>query len=230
MEEQAENRFFWQEGGIRMPGINDELQKALDGKNIPLLTLDNKWHLLLSAADKTQQIKALEEKLNGLVKRQGKVTTEGKDIVKIKKKLMSEILTIADALKRDPYNQKLLKDMEEHERLLKECNEKVAVYEGEKKGLPAEIDKVNRKLMMATMEICYRKIRDNAREIKFLDDWISQTRRELKKKAVRKQEMEETNHKTYAYMHDIFGADVIELFDRKYHPEETGATGKKKKR
>ena len=84
--------------------------------------------------------------------------------------------------------------------------------------------------MMATMEICYRKIRENAREINILDDWISQMRRELKKKAVRKQEMEEINHKTYAYMHDIFGADVIELFDRKYHPEETGATGKKKKR
>lgn len=213
-----------------MPGKIDELQKALAGKNIPILTLDNKWHRLLPPADKTQQMKALEEKLNGLIKRQGKVTTDGKDIVKIKKKLMSEILAIADALSKDPYNQKLLKDMEEHERLLKECNEKLGVYEGEKKGLPAEIDAVNRKLMMVTMEICYRKIRENAREIKSLDDWISQMRRELKKKAVRKQEMEEANHKTYAYMHDIFGADVIELFDRKYHPEETGAKGKKDKK
>ncbi len=213
-----------------MPGKNDELQKALAGKNVPVLTLDHKWHNLLAPAEKTQQIRALEEKLNGLVKRQGKVMTEGKDIVKIKKKLMSEVLAIADALSKDPYNQKLLKDMEDHERLLKECNEKMAVYEGEKKGLPAEIDQINRKLMMATMEICYRKIRENAREINILDDWISQMRRELKKKAVRKQEMEEINHKTYAYMHDIFGADVIELFDRKYHPEETGATGKKKKR
>lgn len=213
-----------------MAGKNDELQKALAGKDIPILTLDNKWHKLLSPADRTPQMKALEEKLNGLIKRQGKVTTDGKDIVKIKKKLMSEILAIADALSKDPYNQKLLKDMEEHERLLKECNEKISIYEGEKKGLPAEIDTVNRKLMMATMEICYRKIRENAREIKTLDDWISQMRRELKKKAVRKQEMEETNHKTYAYMHDIFGADVIELFDRKYHPEETGAKGQKEKK
>lgn len=211
--------------------MNDnDLKKALEGKNIPLLTLDNKWHKLVSPADKTQQMRALEEKLNGLVKRQGKITTDGKDIVKIKKKLMSEVLVIADALKKDPYNQKLLKDMEDHERLMKECNEKIAVYEGEKKGLPAEIDKVNRKLMMATMEVCYRKLRENAREIASLDNWINQMRRELKKKAVRKQEMEEVNHKTYAYMHDIFGADVIELFDRKYHPEETGAKEKKAKK
>lgn len=211
--------------------MNDnDLKKALEGKNIPLLTLDNKWHKLVSPADKTQQMRALEEKLNGLVKRQGKITTDGKDIVKIKKKLMSEVLVIADALKKDPYNQKLLKDMEDHERLMKECNEKIAVYEGEKKGLPAEIDKVNRKLMMATMEVCYRKLRENAREIASLDNWINQMRRELKKKAVRKQEMEEVNHKTYAYMHDIFGADVIELFDRKYHPEEIGAKEKKAKK
>ncbi len=211
--------------------MNDnDLKKALAGKNIPLLTLDNKWHKLISPADKTQQMRALEEKLNELVKRQGKVTTDGKDIVKIKKKLMSEVLAIADALSKDPYNQKLLRDMEEHERLLKECNEKIAIYEGEKTGLPAEIDKVNRKLMMATMEVCYRKLRENAREITSLDIWINQMRRELKKKAVRKQEMEETNHKTYAYMHDIFGADVIEIFDRKYHPEGTGAKEKKVKK
>lgn len=211
--------------------MNDnDLKTALAGKNIPLLTLDNKWHKLIPPAEKTQQMRALEEKLNELVKRQGKVTTDGKDIVKIKKKLMGEVLVIADALKKDPYNQKLLKDMEEHERLLKECNEKISVYEGEKTGLPAEIDKVNRKLMMATMEICYRRLRENAREITSLDNWINQMRRELKKKAVRKQEMEELNHKTYAYMHDIFGADVIELFDRKYHPEDTGAKGKKAKK
>ncbi|MCM1173869.1 MAG: hypothetical protein NC341_02330 [Blautia sp.] len=208
----------------------DDLKTVLAGKNIPILTLDNKWHKLITPADRTPQMKALEEKLNELVKRQGKVTTDGKDIVKIKKKLMSEVLAIADALSKDPYNQKLLKDMEEHERLLKECNEKIALCEGEKTGLPAEIDKVNRKLMMATMEVCYRRLRENAREIDSLDNWIGQMRRELKKRAVRKQEMEEINHKTYAYMHDIFGADVIEIFDRTYHPEETGAKEKKSKK
>ena len=89
---------------------------------------------------------------------------------------------------------------------------------------------MNRKLMMATMEICYRKIRENAREIRDLDAWLVQMRREIKKKAVRKQEMEETNHKMYAYMHDIFGADVIEIFDRKYHPEDTGVNVRKGKK
>jgi len=209
---------------------NDDLKAALAGKSIPVLTLDNKWHRLLGPEDMTQQIRDLTGKLNGLVKRQGKVTTDGKGIVKIKKKLMQEILTIADGLSKNPDDGKLLKDMEEHERLLKECNEKLGSCEGEKTKLPAEIDQVNRKLMMATMEICYRKIRENAREIRDLDAWLVQMRREIKKKAVRKQEMEETNHKMYAYMHDIFGADVIEIFDRKYHPEDTGVSVRKGKK
>ena len=34
------------------------------------------------------------------------------------------------------------------------------------------------------------------------------------------------NHQLYSYMHDIFGADVIEIFDMKYDPVE--GRGKKK--
>ena len=43
---------------------------------------------------------------------------------------------------------------------------------------------------------------------------------ELKKNLVRKQEKELKNHALYSYMHDIFGAEVIEIFDMKYNPEE----------
>ena len=28
------------------------------------------------------------------------------------------------------------------------------------------------------------------------------------------------NHRLYSYMHDIFGADVIEIFDMQYNPED----------
>jgi hypothetical protein len=32
--------------------------------------------------------------------------------------------------------------------------------------------------------------------------------------------MEQRNHDIYSYMHDIFGADVINMFDMRYNPEE----------
>ena len=214
-----------------MAGKEDSFNKALSGKKIPILTLDNKWHKLFSPDDMTSQIKSLEKKLNDLIKRQGKLNTESKDIQKIKKKLMDEIIVIADDLQKEPESKKLSKDREDHRRLVKECNDKMSEYEEELYLLPKEIDKTNRSLMMASMEVCYQKIRANDREINALDEWIRQTRRELKKKLIRKQEKEEETNRMYAYMHDIFGADVLELFDMKYRPvAETGAKVKKNKK
>lgn len=202
-----------------MSNKNEEFKNALEGKTIPILTLDNKWHKLLSQTEKTSEINRLESKMNELIKRQGKLNTESKDIKKIKKKLMEEVMIIADRLLQDPDNKKMGKDREEHKRLLEECNEKLDAYEEEMLELPREIDRVNRELMFASMKIFYKKIQDNTKELNEINDWIKQVRRELKKKMVRKEEKEAYNQKLYSYMHDIFGADVIEIFDMKYNPD-----------
>lgn len=219
--------------------VKDEVFKnALAGKKIPILTLDNKWHKIFDEVGATARIKALEDKLNELVKRQGKAGSESKDIKKIKRKLMDEIVLIADGLVQNPDNKKLLKDREDHKRLIEECNVKLTQYEDDLIILPKEIDAVNRQLMLETMSLCYRQIQENERELSVLNEWIKNTRRELKKKMVRKQEKEDANNKLYSYMHDVFGADVIEIFDMKYNPEKTkkeaddkktAAVGKKKK-
>lgn len=204
-------------------GLMSEKEKvfknALTGKKLPILTLDNKWHMLFDGITVPSRIKSLEAKLNELVKREGKINTEGKDIVKIKRKLMDEVIHIADGIVQNPDDKKLLKDREEHKRLIEECNDKIAGYEVEKVKLPGEIEKVNKQLMLESMELCYKKIQENEREIAVLDDWISNTRRELKKKLVRKQEAEDANNKLYSYMHDVFGAEVLEIFDMKYKPD-----------
>ena len=49
---------------------------------------------------------------------------------------------------------------------------------------------------------------------------MAEIRIELKKRLIRKQEMEQRNRNIYSYMHDVFGAEVIELFDMRYNPEE----------
>ena len=43
---------------------------------------------------------------------------------------------------------------------------------------------------------------------------------ELKKRLIEKQQMEQQNQEIYNYMHDIFGAEVVNLFDMKYNPEQ----------
>lgn len=200
-----------------MSNKDDVFKNALEGKKIPVLILDNKWHKLFNHADVTREIKALEERLNELVKRQGKVNTESKDIKRIKKTLMNEVMVIADNLLQSPDSKRLNKTMDDHKRLIEECNEKLKDYEEEMLELPREIDRTNKKLMLATMEICYKKLQENTKELSTINEWIKNVRRELKKKMVRKQEKEAENNNLYSYMHDIFGADVIEIFDMKYN-------------
>lgn len=196
---------------------SDLFSDALTGKNIPVLTLDNKWYRLLSELDK-EQIKDIEEELNSLLKRQGKINTESRDIKRLKKKLMSEIMPMVgegNSQETDLVD----KDIEEHKRLIEECNEKLQGFSDELLELPREIDQFNKQLMLQTMTCCYDTIQQNTTEIEEIEAWVKQIRIELKKKLILKQEMEQKNHEIYSYMHDIFGAEVLNMFDIRYNPE-----------
>lgn len=191
---------------------------ALQGKKIPVLTLDNKWYRLLDEMGKAA-VKEQEDRLNVLLKRQGKLNTETKDIKRLKKKLMNEIMTMVDEAEQQS-SKSLEKKIQEHKRLIEECNEKLESYQEELREIPYEIDKINSRLMLLTMDYCYEIMQDNEAEIQRIADWVTEIRIELKKQLIRKQEMEQKNQDIYSYMHDIFGADVVNLFDMKYNPSE----------
>ena len=204
-----------------MARSEDVFREALAGKKIPVLTLDNKWHQLFAQAQTEipVEVRRGEEKLNSLIKRQGKLNMESKDIRRLKKKLMKEIIDLAEMAGGNP-DAKTEKLMEEKRRLIEECNEKLENYAEELKLLPEEIDRTNYKLMLITMDICYRRIAENTKDIDLINAWIKEVRIEIKKRLVRKEESEKSNFDLYSYMHDIFGAEVIEIFDMKYNPEE----------
>ena len=46
---------------------------ALEGKSIPILTLDDKWHQLFTQTEMTPEIESLSDELNALVDRDGKM-------------------------------------------------------------------------------------------------------------------------------------------------------------
>lgn len=192
-----------------------DFKEAIEGKKLPILTLDNKWHRLFTQNNQDKETKKMVEKLNELVARQGGLNNEIKDIKKLKTKLMNEIVSGMDGKSLTP------KEMDDHKRLINECNEKIDVCQDELLDLPREIDQVNYRLMLRTMAVCYDVIEKNTEVISSIGDWISQVRVELKKNIIRKQEMEYMNQELYSYMHDIFGPDVIDIFDMKYDPEET---------
>lgn len=198
--------------------MKEEFSEALQGKKIPILTLDNKWYRLLDDEAK-KKISGTEAQLNDLLKRQGKLNTETKEIKKLKKKLMSEIVPMADQAEQSG-DANLAKKLEQHKRMVEECNERLEEYQDELMELPREIDRLNYELMLATMDCCYTAMQENTRGIEEISRWVAEIRVELKKQLVRKQEMEQRNHAIYSYMHDVFGAEVLELFDLTYNPEE----------
>lgn len=193
-------------------------RQALKGKRIPVLTLDRKWYRLFDKLGK-DGVKEYEDSLNDLLKKQGKINSEMKDIKALKKKLMNEIMEMADESngeETDKTNKKLAK----HKELIAQCNEKLEEKQDEQLDLPKAIDDVNFELMISTMESCYEQLQENTKDIDEIEAWVKQVRIELKKKLLEKQAKEQRNHEIYKYMHDIFGAEVIDLFDLTYDPEK----------
>ncbi len=195
-------------------------ERALVGKKIPVLTLDNKWYKLFPNLNDYPKVMKLARSLNDLLKKQGKLNTETKEIKNLKKKLMQEIVPMADELEQNPSDKTLEKKLDENKHLIEECNQKLEDYEDELLDLPAQIEQANRELMLATMEYCYERMQSNTEDIVEIAKWVADIREELKANLVKKQEMELYNKQMYSYMHDIFGANVIELFDMKYNPLE----------
>lgn len=201
-----------------MSDNENKFEKVLEGKKLPILTIDKKYHNLTDRVGSSKYMDELEEEVNELLKAQGKANTEIKDIKKIKKKLMQEIVDNTDEKSKLSEAQKE-KKAEENSRLIAECNEKIEQYEDDIMDLPKLIEDKNRILFAELMDNCYNVMRANEQEIEEISKWITQIRIELKKKLVKKVDMETANQEIYSYMHDIFGAEVVEIFDMKYKEE-----------
>ena len=139
---------------------------------------------------------------------QGKYNNELKNLKKLKSKIMSNIV----ANMGDDGDEKRDKDKQ----LIDEINEKADNIEGELIEIQKNIKAVNDRLMLLSMDYLSEKIEKNKLESKEIDDWIANIRVELKKNVIRKQNRDINNREIYSYLHDIFGAEVLDLFDIEY--------------
>lgn len=190
---------------------------ALQGKKLPLLVLDHQWHKLFTQTGEHEKLHQLEEALNELLRSQSRYNAEIKSLSAYKKKLMNEIVSIMEL----PDSPEKEHKMGENKRMIEEANEKIDKYKDELLELPRKMDDANMELMVATMDICYHKIAQNTKDIEAINRWIAEFRKQLKSKVLLKQKKEIWNDELYSYMHDIFGPDIIEMFDMKYHPKTT---------
>ena len=192
-----------------------DFKSAMIGKTVPLLVLDQKWHRLFAVHGKTDEIKEYESKLTALLGEQGRLNNRLKELKKLKGKLLDDIVQGMDD--KD-------KKIEENKRLVDEINEKLAECEDALMDIPRQIRETNDELMILSMDYFYEKIRVNQTESVEIEAWINQVRIDLKKNIIRKQNRDINNREIYSYLHDIFGAEVINIFDIKYDEEKEETT------
>lgn len=201
-----------------MAGV-EEFRRAIKTRKVPIVVLDQKWHRLFAIHGKTSEIKDLEAKLNELLARQGKENTELKELKRLKNQLMGSIVQNMDEASAKDIK-KHEKKMEESKRLIDEINEKMENYEDDLMQLPKLIKEANDELMLLSMDYFYEKLDVNKAQAKEIEDWINNIRVELKKNIIRKQNREINNREIYGYLHDVFGPEILDLFDYEYEEEQ----------
>lgn len=203
----------------------EEFKSALQNKKLPLLVLDQKWHRLFAIHGKTEEIRSTETELNNLLARQGKLNSDLKDCKKVKNQLMDDIVRNMEA-SEESKNADKESVLDKDKRMIDELNERIEQAEAELAELPSKMKAVNEQLMIQSMEYFYAKIRVNAQESKEIEEWINQVRIDLKKNIIKKQNRDINNREIYAYLHDICGPQVIDLFDLQEESEKESAENK----
>lgn len=201
----------------------EDFKKALIGKKVPLLVLDQKWHRLFAIHGKTDQIREIETQLDRYLAEQGQCNNDLEDLKKLKSKLMSNIVQNMDGTTEIADSVSRQKKLDDDKRMIDEINEKVENLEDRLLELPKLINETNESLMLMSMDYFSEKIITNREESKEIEEWISGIRIELKKNIIKKQNRDINNREIYAYLHDIFGAEVLDLFDIRYDDPMVGS-------
>lgn len=179
--------------------------------NIPILTLDERWYRLVNDKIKTDEIAYWEKQVNELLKKQGRLNTDIKDIKKLKKQLINDVVENMESDDDSRARQKL---MNQNQRLIQESKDKIANLEDELMELPRELARANEKLLTETLKVCYGKMNSNTEDIEVLTKWIDATRVKLKKNILIKQDKETSNESMYSLIHDIIGPENCSEVDR----------------
>ena len=119
------------------------------------------------------------------------------------------------------------KTLEKNRKLIDETNEEIGSVEDELLEIPNRIKETNEHLMLESMDYFYEKLRLNREEAAEIEEWINQVRIELKKNIIRKQNREINNREIYSYLHDIFGAEVLDLLDPEYDEQQNRESERK---
>lgn len=194
--------------------LEQQIKQVVNMNKVPILTLDNRWHMLFPEERKTDNIRRLEAQVNALLKKQGKLVQDAKHLKKLKRNFMLKIVNNMEESGSEKSEIRRIRKLESSQKYIKEINEKLKTSDDELEAIPGEIRQANGELLKASFEICYAELNQNKKIIEEMDQWIKVTRDALKDKIIAKQELVEHNTNIYSYMHDILGAEMMEALDK----------------
>ena len=113
----------------------EKLKSCTAIKQIPILTLDERWYHLITDKLKTDEICYWEKQVNELLKKQGQVNNDIKEVKKIKNQLIQDVV---DNMQDDDNDPKRAKVMEKNQRLIQEAKDKINSIPYEKKLIDEE--------------------------------------------------------------------------------------------
>ena len=193
----------------------EEIVQKIKRHRLPPLTLDVKWQTIFNTPDKPAKIAKLEKQLNEIIKRQGGITNDRKDLMRIKKQLMQEIVENMDS----PENSRADKKVRKSKELIEDINDKLILLEDEELDIPDNMAEVNAALMLESMDVILDSYDENEEDIEVLESWINETRLELKKRVLLLQKKKEENATLEKYLFDIVDSDIINDY-RRYREQD----------
>ncbi len=187
-----------------------DLKHLKSFQNLPILTLDQRWYQLMPEFRKTDEVRYWEKRVNELLKKQGQVRGDLKDVEALKSKLMDGIVQNME----EQDEKKHRKRMQQSQRLIFEAKDKIEQLRDKAESVPTQLKRANQRLMLETVKACYRTINENDADLNALDEWIEKTRVLLKKNLLIRQDKEDMNENLYSGMHAIFGTELMGRMDR----------------
>lgn len=164
--------------------------------------------------EKPADIEALEERLNDLLKKQGRLVNEIKDLKKAKKKLMDSIVAGMEGSSARDNRKK-----ENQQRLLLETKDRIQQDSDELMEIPYDIKDTNEKLMIIGARYCFERLSNGDQMIQELTEEIRTLQAELTDKKEFRENLEESMDSAYSLMHGLLGHDIMNLFDKgKFRP------------
>ena len=208
---------------IKDSAAEPDFARAVEGNTVTILPLDQKWHRLFAVEGKPKKLQEQEKQVKTWLAAQGRAQQELKELKKLKATLMDNIVQNMDGTEGNDQRQE--RKLSENRRLIDEINEKMTACEDTLLEVPRMLKEANDRLLEMTVEYCYFRLRANAAAVEEIGEWITRMRIELKRQIIRKQTAEANNREIYAYMHDVFGAGMLDILDVRYQEEDETPEG-----